>query len=126
MVFPGGRETAEKERGLYMENKQAKWWQKAVIYQIYPRSFYDSNADGIGDLQGIIQKLPYLQELGIDAIWLSPVFRSPQDDNGYDISDYQDIDPIFGKLEDMDALIAEAKKRGNPYYHGSGFEPQFG
>ena len=112
MVFPGGRETAEKERGLYMENKQAKWWQKAVIYQIYPRSFYDSNADGIGDLQGIIQKLPYLQELGIDAIWLSPVFRSPQDDNGYDISDYQDIDPIFGKLEDMDALIAEAKKRG--------------
>ena len=95
-----------------MENKQAKWWQKAVIYQIYPRSFYDSNADGIGDLQGIIQKLPYLQELGIDAIWLSPVFRSPQDDNGYDISDYQDIDPIFGKLEDMDELIAEAKKRG--------------
>lgn len=112
MVFPGGRETAEKERGLYMENKQAKWWQKAVIYQIYPRSFYDSNADGIGDLQGIIQKLPYLQDLGIDAIWLSPVFRSPQDDNGYDISDYQDIDPIFGKLEDMDELIAEAKKRG--------------
>ena len=95
-----------------MEKEQTKWWQKAVIYQIYPRSFYDSNADGIGDLQGIIRKLPYLQELGIDAIWLSPVFRSPQDDNGYDISDYQDIDPIFGNLADMDELIAEGKKRG--------------
>ena len=97
---------------IIMEKEQTKWWQKAVIYQIYPRSFYDSNADGIGDLQGIIRKLPYLQELGIDAIWLSPVFRSPQDDNGYDISDYQDIDPIFGNLADMDELIAEGKKRG--------------
>src|SRR5699024_5913259 len=78
----------------------------------YPRSFCDSNGDGIGDLQGIISKLDYLKELGIDAIWLSPVYRSPQDDNGYDISDYQDIDPLFGTLEDMDQLIAEAKKRG--------------
>lgn len=92
-------------------NKTEAWWKKAVIYQIYPKSFYDSNSDGIGDLQGIIRKLDYLQTLGIDAIWLSPVFRSPQDDNGYDISDYQDIDPIFGTLEDMDTLIAEAKKR---------------
>ena len=90
--------------------KQA-WWKNAVIYQIYPRSFCDSNGDGIGDLQGIISKLDYLQELGIDAIWLSPIYRSPQDDNGYDISDYQDIDPIFGTLADMDELIAEAKKR---------------
>ncbi|MBS6194373.1 MAG: alpha-glucosidase [Clostridiales bacterium] len=89
----------------------SKWWQKSVIYQIYPRSFYDSNGDGIGDLQGIIKKLDYLEKLGIDAIWLSPVYRSPQDDNGYDISDYQDIDPIFGNLADMDELIAEAKKR---------------
>lgn len=88
------------------------WWKRAVIYQIYPRSFMDSNGDGIGDLQGIIQKLDYLKELGIDAIWLSPVYRSPQDDNGYDISDYQDIDPLFGSLADMDELIAEAKKRG--------------
>lgn len=96
---------------IIMEKEQTKWWQKAVIYQIYPRSFYDSNADGIGDLQGIIRKLPYLQELGIDAIWLSPVFRSPQDDNGYDISDYQDIDPMFGNLEDMERLIQEAGKR---------------
>src|SRR5699024_1447350 len=71
-----------------------------------------SNGDGIGDLQGITEKLDYLQELGVDAVWLSPVYRSPQDDNGYDISDYQDIDPIFGSLEDMDRLIGEAKKRG--------------
>ena len=89
-----------------------KWWKTSVIYQIYPRSFYDSNGDGIGDLQGITEKLDYLQELGVDAVWLSPVYRSPQDDNGYDISDYQDIDPIFGSLEDMDRLIGEAKKRG--------------
>lgn len=97
-----------------MENNQPidrKWWKSAVIYQIYPRSFADSNGDGIGDLQGIISKLDYLEELGIDAIWLSPVCRSPQDDNGYDISDYQDIDPMFGTLADMEELIAEAGKR---------------
>mgnify|MGYP002510769423 CR=1 FL=1 len=87
-----------------------KWWKRAVIYQIYPRSFADSNQDGIGDLQGIISKLDYLEELGINAIWLSPVCKSPQDDNGYDISDYQDIDPMFGTLEDMEKLIAEAEK----------------
>ncbi len=87
-----------------------RWWKRAVIYQIYPRSFADSNGDGIGDLQGIIAKLDYLEELGIDAIWLSPVCRSPQDDNGYDISDYQDIDPMFGTLDDMEALIREAEK----------------
>lgn len=87
-----------------------KWWKHAVIYQIYPRSFADSNGDGIGDLQGIIAKLGYLERLGIDAIWLSPVCKSPQDDNGYDISDYQDIDSMFGTLEDMEELIAEAKK----------------
>lgn len=91
--------------------KQKKWWQNAVVYQIYPRSFQDSNGDGIGDIPGIISRLDYLKELGIDAIWLSPVCRSPQDDNGYDISDYQDIDPMFGTLEDMEELIAQAKKR---------------
>ena len=90
---------------------QNKWWKTAVIYQIYPRSFADSNGDGIGDLQGIISRLDYLENLGIDAIWLSPVCRSPQDDNGYDISDYQDIDPMFGTLQDMEELIAEAGKR---------------
>ena len=94
------------------ETKTQPWWKNAVVYQIYPRSFQDSNGDGIGDLQGIVSRLDYLKELGIDAIWLSPVCRSPQDDNGYDISDYQDIDPMFGTLKDMDELIAEAKKRG--------------
>ena len=94
-----------------MMNTKQPWWKDAVIYQIYPRSFADSNGDGIGDLPGIISKLDYLAELGIDAIWLSPVFRSPQDDNGYDISDYQDIDPMFGNLSDMENLIREAKKR---------------
>ena len=92
-----------------MANPQP-WWKNAVIYQIYPRSFQDNNGDGIGDLAGIIQRLGYLESLGIDAIWLSPVYRSPQDDNGYDISDYCDIDPMFGTLADMDDLIAEAKK----------------
>ncbi|MDR1642110.1 MAG: alpha-glucosidase [Clostridiales bacterium] len=89
-----------------------KWWQSAVAYQIYPRSFQDSNADGIGDIAGIISRLDYLEKLGIDAIWLSPVCRSPQDDFGYDISDYQDIDPMFGTLNDMDKLVAESKNRG--------------
>lgn len=88
------------------------WWKKAVVYQVYPRSFQDSNGDGIGDIQGVIRRLPYLEKLGIDCIWLSPVCRSPQDDNGYDISDYQDIDPMFGSLEDVEQLFREAKKRG--------------
>ena len=93
-------------------NTPAKWWKTATVYQIYPRSFQDSNGDGVGDIPGIISRLDYLETLGIGAIWLSPVFRSPQDDNGYDISDYQDIDPLFGTLRDMERLIAEAGKRG--------------
>lgn len=88
------------------------WWKQATIYQIYPKSFQDSDGDGTGDLQGIIQRLDYLKDLGVDAIWLCPVFRSPQNDNGYDISDYMDIDPIFGTLSDIDNLISKAKKRG--------------
>nr|WP_268833905.1 alpha-glucosidase [Photobacterium carnosum] len=88
------------------------WWHDAVVYQIYPRSFCDSNNDGIGDLQGIISKLDYLQNLGINVIWLSPVYRSPMDDNGYDISDYQDIAPEFGTMADMLQLLDEAKYRG--------------
>jgi len=95
-----------------MDRTIQPWWKTAVIYQVYPRSFMDSNGDGVGDLPGVISRLDYLADLGIDAIWLSPVFRSPQDDNGYDVSDYRDIDPLFGTLEDMDRLIAEAKKRG--------------
>ena len=95
-----------------MNNAAQPWWKSAVIYQIYPRSFMDANGNGIGDLPGVISKLDYLTDLGINAIWLSPVFRSPQDDNGYDVSDYRDIDPLFGTLADMDRLIAEAKKRG--------------
>ena len=93
------------------EKKNLPWWKNAVVYQIYPKSFQDSNGDGIGDIQGIISRLDYLADLGIDAVWLSPVYCSPQDDNGYDISDYQDIDPMFGTLSDMEELIAEAKKR---------------
>ncbi|MFC4322272.1 glycoside hydrolase family 13 protein [Litchfieldia salsa] len=88
-----------------------KWWQTTVIYQIYPRSFQDSDADGIGDLKGIIQRLDYLEKLGITAIWLSPVYKSPNDDNGYDISDYQDIMTEFGTMNDMDELIKQADKR---------------
>ena len=91
-----------------MSTKQ-KWWHNAVVYQIYPRSFYDSNNDGIGDINGIREKLPYLEKLGISVIWLSPVYCSPNDDNGYDISNYYDISPDFGTLNDMKALINEAK-----------------
>ena len=90
---------------------QRKWWHDAVIYQIYPKSFMDSNGDGIGDLKGITSKLDYLKKLGITAIWLSPVYKSPMDDNGYDIADYEAIADIFGSMEDMENLIAEGQKR---------------
>ena len=88
------------------------WWKEAVFYQIYPKSFQDTTGTGVGDLRGILSRLDYLQKLGIDGIWMSPVCASPQVDNGYDISDYCAIDPMFGTLEDMEELIAEAKKRG--------------
>ena len=94
-----------------MNSTKKKWWQDKVAYQIYPKSFYDTNGDGIGDLPRIIEKLDYLKELGVDIVWLSPCYRSPLADQGYDISDYYDIDPRFGTMEDMDRLIAEAKKR---------------
>ena len=90
---------------------EKKWWNEKVAYQIYPKSFYDTNGDGIGDLRGVIEKLDYLKDLGVDIIWLSPCYRSPLADQGYDISDYYDIDPRFGTMADMDELIAEAKKR---------------
>lgn len=88
-----------------------KWWHDKVVYQIYPKSFYDSNGDGVGDIPGIISKLDYLKDLGVDIIWISPMYPSPFADQGYDISDYYNIDPAFGTLEDMECLIAEAKKR---------------
>jgi alpha-glucosidase len=97
---------------LHQSIKQPKWWQTAVIYQIYPRSFADSDGDGIGDLKGVESRLESLQSLGIDAIWFSPFFKSPQKDAGYDVSDYKSIDPLFGSNEDFDKLLAKAKSLG--------------
>lgn len=94
-----------------MPNSQS-WYKHAIVYQIYPRSFYDSNADGVGDLQGIIQKLDYIKSLGVDAVWLNPIYKSPNDDGGYDISDYYAIQPEFGTMEDFDALIEGLHARG--------------
>src|SRR4029450_6263891 len=88
------------------------WWQPAVMYEVYPRSFQDGNADGVGDLRGIRQRLPYLGELRIDAAWMSPIYPSPMADFGYDISDYTGVDPIFGSLEEFDALLAAAHGQG--------------
>ena len=90
----------------------SQWWRNAVVYQIYPRSFTDSNGDGVGDLRGITQRLAYIKELGVDAIWLSPIFVSPQVDHGYDVADYRAIDPLFGSLTDIDELIAAAHAQG--------------
>ena len=89
-----------------------EWWKKAIVYQIYPRSFSDSNGDGIGDIPGIISKLDYISSLGVNVIWLSPVYASPNEDNGYDISDYLSIHPDFGTMDDFDNLVKEADKRG--------------
>src|SRR5947199_6227534 len=89
-----------------------QWWQHAVFYEIYPRSFADSDNNGIGDLNGIASKLDYLKQLGVDAIWITPFFPSPQVDFGYDVSDYEAIDPMYGTMADFDALAAAAKKRG--------------
>ena len=97
---------------MKLDKSKAGWWKNAVFYQIYPKSFQDTTGSGTGDLQGIIARLDYLEMLGIDGIWLSPVCQSPQVDNGYDISDYCSVDPMFGSMEDMEALITEAKKRG--------------
>ena len=88
------------------------WWQTAVVYQIYPRSFADASGDGVGDLAGIRRHLDHLAWLGVDAVWLSPIFRSPMKDFGYDVADYRDVDPLFGTLTDLDGLIADAHARG--------------
>ena len=107
------------------------WWKGAVIYQIYPRSFADSNGDGIGDLPGITARLDHVASLGVDAIWLSPFFTSPMKDFGYDVADYRDVDPIFGTLHDFDALVARAHELGlkvvidQVYSHTSDEHPWF-
>ncbi|MEC8713734.1 MAG: alpha-amylase family glycosyl hydrolase, partial [Pseudomonadota bacterium] len=107
------------------------WWKGAAIYQIYPRSFQDSNGDGIGDLPGITQRLPHVASLGVDAIWISPFFTSPMKDFGYDVADYCDVDPIFGTLADFDALIARSHELGlkvlidQVYSHTSDEHPWF-
>ena len=109
----------KKSDGMQKEriSMNKTWWKEAVAYQIYPRSFMDSNGDGIGDLQGIISKLDYLKDLGIDVIWICPMYKSPNDDNGYDISDYQDIMDEFGTMEDFDSLLDEVHKRGYEAYY---------
>ena len=91
---------------------EKKWWHNSTVYQIYPKSFKDTTGNGCGDINGIIEKLDYLKLLGIDIIWISPVYKSPMDDNGYDISDYKKISPEFGTMDDMDRLLKEAEKRG--------------
>jgi oligo-1,6-glucosidase len=114
------RTTGKKRRHRLAERGDAvtaapadePWWKTAVVYQIYPRSFADSDGDGVGDLPGVIGRLDYLQRLGVDVLWLSPVYPSPQDDNGYDISDYQGIEPVFGTLADFDTLVEQAHARG--------------
>lgn len=95
---------------------EKQWWKEAVVYQIYPKSFKDSNGDGIGDLGGILEKLDYLEYLGIDVIWLSPIYQSPNCDNGYDISDYCKIMDEFGTMDEFDLLLEESHKRGIKNY----------
>src|ERR1700674_67435 len=108
-----GKATASKTAASKtVDSEGHEWWQHAVFYEIYPRSFADSNNDGIGDLKGITSKLDYLKELGVDAIWLTPCYPSPQVDFGYDVSDYVNIDPMYGTLADFDHLEQAAKQRG--------------
>jgi hypothetical protein len=104
--------TERPRSGEFAEMMEAEWWKTAVIYQIYPRSFQDSNGDGVGDLNGIRRRLPYLAGLGVDAVWVSPFYKSPMADFGYDVADYCDIDPRFGTLADCKNLIAEVHALG--------------
>jgi hypothetical protein len=103
---------------------KTQWWKNAVGYQINPRSFYDSNEDGIGDLRGIIEKLDYIENLGVDCVWICPFYRSPMDDNGYDVSDFYDVDPIFGNIDDARELIHKAHLRGIHIIPGSSKQGQ--
>src|SRR3954466_12167870 len=94
-----------------MDQGDKDWWRHGIFYQVYPRSFQDTDGDGVGDLRGIIERLPYLKSLGIDAVWLSPIFPSPMADFGYDVADYTGIDPLFGGMDDFDALVRAAHER---------------
>lgn len=98
--------------GVSRTGQEKNWWKKATVYQIYPRSFKDSNGDGIGDIRGIIEKLDYIKCLGADLLWLTPMYVSPQRDNGYDIADYYQIDPVYGTMEEFELLLREAHRRG--------------
>ena len=97
---------------LHRGSPDSAWWRSAVIYQIYPRSWADASGDGVGDLPGITAHLPYLRNLGVDAVWLSPFYTSPQADAGYDVADYRDIDPLFGTLDDAKTLVSQAHSLG--------------
>ncbi len=112
---PGGNEQAP--------GNEPKWWKEAVVYQIYPRSFKDSDGDGVGDLKGIISKLDYIKSLGVDAVWLNPIYSSPNDDNGYDISDYRNIMKEFGTMADFDALLKGHARAGHKTGDGPGGKP---
>src|SRR3954471_17995404 len=100
------------QTNISSDSSERKWWKEAVVYQIYPRSFKDSDGDGIGDLKGIISKLDYIKRLGIDVVWLNPIYSSPNDDNGYDVSDYRNIMTDFGTMTDFDSLITGMHNRG--------------
>src|SRR3979411_1377639 len=106
-LIPVGTGAQTKPAAVDAEGHQ--WWQHAVFYELYPRSFSDSNNDGVGDMKGIASKMDYLKELGVDAIWIAPCFPSPQVDFGYDVSDYENIDPMYGTLADFDTMASEAK-----------------
>ena len=107
-----GMETIERPSGSPEAHRTRGWWRDAVVYQVYVRSFADGNGDGVGDLAGVRERLPYLRELGIDALWFNPWYPSPLADNGYDIVDYRDVDPLFGSLSDADDLLARAHELG--------------
>src|SRR5271170_2764555 len=102
----------ESGPGPTPSSRAQDWWRGAVIYQIYPRSFRDTGGDGVGDLRGVLEKLDYVASLGVDGVWLSPFFASPMKDFGYDVSDYRDVDPLFGSLADFDAVLAHAHALG--------------